>query len=72
MKRMKNPVEKVLEWISSAEFVILLVAISAMDSPNLTVPIILIFQALAWLLIVGNRLDWGDYEKDGDRGEGKS
>lgn len=68
MKRMKkNPVEHILEWITGAEGVILLIAMSGMDSPDLTVPIVLTFQALAWLVIVGNRLDWGDYDEDEDR-----
>lgn len=68
-RRKKSPIEKVLEWITGAEFMILLIAMSGMDSPDLTVPIILIFQAMAWIGLVGPRLDWDDYYED-DAGHG--
>ena len=67
MRRMKKLIEKVLEGITSVEFVILLLAMSAADSPDLTPPFILGAQALAWICIVGRYLGWfdEDYDLDG-------
>lgn len=35
---------------------VLLIAMSAMDSPDLTIPFILIAQAMAWIYLAGGRL----------------
>lgn len=67
MKRQKKSlVVRILEWITGAEFMIFLIGASAMDSPDLTVPIIMIFQALAWLYFVGNKLPLDYHEDDWD------
>ena len=69
MRKKKKPLwERILEWISGAEFMILMIGISAADSPDLTIPVILILQSLAWLGLVVPRLDWDEDFREGGGG----
>lgn len=48
MKRLKN---RIIIGITYAEALIMITAMSAMDSENVTIPVILIMQAMTWLLL---------------------
>ena len=50
MKRRKRK-RKVLTVITYVELIIMFLAMSGMDSPDLTVPIVMFLQAMAWLAI---------------------
>ena len=49
MKRKRNLKNRILTIVTCTEMIILLLAASAMDSPDRTIPIIAIVQALIWI-----------------------
>ena len=58
---MKNSLlDMFLKGFAGVEVLILLIAMSAMDSDDLTVPIVLMAQSIIWLGAVGSKLDWDD------------
>ena len=60
---MKNSLlDRFLKGFAGVEVLILLIAMSAMDSDDLTVPIALMAQSIIWLGAVGSKLDWDDDE----------
>lgn len=65
MRRKTNTVRRhrILDVISSIEFVVMLIGMSGMDSENLTVPIIMVAQALIWFVLFCPK-DWFDTEED--------
>lgn len=74
---MKNSLlDRFLKGFAGVEVLILLIAMSAMDSDDLTVPIALMAQSIIWLGAVGSKLDWDDDEDyededpEDDEGEG--
>ena len=68
MKRRRRK-RKILTGITYAEGVILFMTIGAMDSPNPTIPIIILLQAMAWLgLFFWANPNWGqDKKRKGER-----
>lgn len=53
---------RILDAISSIEFVVMLLGMSGMDSEDLTVPIIMVAQALIWFVLFCPK-DWFDTEE---------
>ena len=49
MKRKRNLKNRILTIVTCTEMIILLLAASAMDSPDITIPVIAIAQALIWI-----------------------
>lgn len=60
-----NLLDRFLKGFTGFEVMILLLAMSAMDSDDLTIPIVLIVQAIIWLGAIGSKLDWDDEEEGG-------
>lgn len=52
---------RILDTISAIEFVVMLLGMSGMDSEDLTVPAIMVAQALIWFVLFCPR-DWLDGE----------
>lgn len=49
MKRRKHLKNRILTIVTCTEMIILLLAASAMDSPDIAIPVIAIVQALIWI-----------------------